>query len=117
MAVKNAEHVGRIKTEEELDAIRKANTRVYTNNYYEHQAIQLANQIAQQRNKEGRQIKLMNLPYQRQQHHRQQLQQILTIVVIKWVVDIKYTIINSVKQTTKLVIMMLKIIKACMINK
>jgi hypothetical protein len=57
MAVKNAEHVGRIKTEEELDAIRKANTRVYTNNYYEHQAIQLANQIAQQRNKEGLKIK------------------------------------------------------------
>jgi hypothetical protein len=56
LAVKHAEHTGLIRSEEELDAIRRARTKVYSENYYERQAIQLANQNAQRRDKEGLQV-------------------------------------------------------------
>lgn len=56
-AVGNAERVGRFKSEEELDAIRKAKQRIFPHNYHEENSIKKANETAMRRDREGLQIK------------------------------------------------------------
>merc|ERR1712183_874090 len=56
-AVGNAERVGRFKSEEELDAIRKAKQRIFPHNYHEENSIKKANEIAVRRDREGLQVR------------------------------------------------------------
>lgn len=55
-AVKYAERTGIIRSEEEKDAIRKANLKGFARNYFEAQSIYAANQFAKLRDREGLQV-------------------------------------------------------------
>jgi hypothetical protein len=55
-AVKHAERTGIQRSEEEKDAIRKANRKVHAHNYFEQQEFEAANQRARRRNREGLQV-------------------------------------------------------------
>lgn len=54
--VGRAQQSGRIRSEEEKEAIRKANRKVYAQNYHEQNSIKSANERAKQRDREGLQI-------------------------------------------------------------
>ena len=54
--VGRAEQTGRIRSEEEKEAIRKANRKVFAQNYHEQNAFKSANEYAKQRDREGIQI-------------------------------------------------------------
>jgi hypothetical protein len=66
--VRKAEHHGILRAEEEKEAIRNANRRVYSHNYHEQLAVHLANEIARRRDREGLQVRQAQ---QHQQHHPQ----------------------------------------------
>ena len=54
--VGRAQQSGRIRSEEEKEAIRKANRKVFAQNYHEQNSIKSANARAKQRDREGLQI-------------------------------------------------------------
>lgn len=55
--VGKAEQTGKIRSEEELDYIRKANRKVNPHNYHEVNSVKTANQIAKQRDRQGLQVR------------------------------------------------------------
>ena len=56
--IKGAQRMGLIASEEEREAIRKADNRGFVQSYYEREQIRLANEYAQQRDREGLQVRL-----------------------------------------------------------
>jgi hypothetical protein len=57
LAVNLAQYTAMIRAEEEFQAIRNANRKVYSQNYWQSQSIQAANKVARRRDQEGLQIK------------------------------------------------------------
>lgn len=55
--VSKAERTGRIRSEEELEYIRKNNSKIFSQNYHETNAYKSANARAKQRDKEGLEVK------------------------------------------------------------
>jgi hypothetical protein len=56
VAVKYAQYAGYIRAEQEREAIRQANRKVYAQNYWEAQSVDTANVVAKIRDREGLQI-------------------------------------------------------------
>merc|ERR1712137_815782 len=55
-AVSRAARSGKISSEEEIQSIRKANRKVFSQNYFEEKSFKAANETAKQRDREGLQI-------------------------------------------------------------
>jgi hypothetical protein len=58
--VGKAQQTGKIRSEEELESIRKANRKVFSQNYHEKNDFKSANEYAKQRDREGLQMKSDN---------------------------------------------------------
>lgn len=56
ITVGKAEQTGKIRSEEELDYIRKANRKIHPRNYHEENSVKTANEIAKQRDRQGLQV-------------------------------------------------------------
>ena len=55
--VRQSTHIGVIQSEQEKDAIRRANRKVYSQTYHEQASIETANQIAKLRDREGLEVR------------------------------------------------------------
>jgi hypothetical protein len=55
--VRQAQRTGRMAAEEENEAIRKANRKVFAHNYHEKEALRNANDIARERDRDGLRMK------------------------------------------------------------
>ncbi|KAG7336972.1 hypothetical protein IV203_016366 [Nitzschia inconspicua] len=62
-AVNYAQYTGKVRSEEEKQAIRDANRKVHAQNYWQDQSIQAANTFAKQRDREGLQVSNDHLSY------------------------------------------------------
>mmetsp|Transcript_6430 Transcript_6430/g.16345 ORF Transcript_6430/g.16345 Transcript_6430/m.16345 type:complete len:280 (-) Transcript_6430:77-916(-) len=58
--VRHSTHIGVIQSEQEKDAIRQANRKVYSQTYHEKASIETANQVAKLRDREGLEVRHNN---------------------------------------------------------
>ncbi|KAG7368320.1 hypothetical protein IV203_031063 [Nitzschia inconspicua] len=63
IAVNYAQYSGKVRCEEEIQAIRDANRKVHAQNYWQDQSIQAANSFAKERDREGLQVRNDHLSY------------------------------------------------------